>query len=1667
MSAVIKGHIISDDKAAPLGDCRVEAPYRVKDRLTKPSLDRKDELPVVTARGGQLSARTDAKGHFVIPLPLKVNFAENSLSFSVFSPSGVLIGQADFEIEALAKEIGIRVKADRLASVGPESSRPIEPTERRVRGRVVDRSGKGMLSGIQVILVGILDDANQSEMPQLVTRADATGAFGGMVPIRTFASAYALVDGLGLHIPVVLENGYIPSEMILLVDLPAEATRDGGDCGCGGKDTPRTPTQGDIDNSPGTYSTDLGTGGCVNFNIPNRAIEEFSFYTVVRTTEPGIVGFSQDDGFAQPAASANALLASLEADVAATAAAVSAALAEVERIAANAGQDGAERKLRRDVLTTLETQRGYVENLIEENLGKPEANVRANIAAGLIQLGNDSKVAQTLADMLSGPVSATKSVVDGWRNKTNAQALYIDAWNLARSLLTMASHAGDDNAAAIATANARVTAARNAAAAASAALATRREELAREQALQAARDAQKTGGRARLSAKNPIDWDETPHFYQAAEIAHGHLLHFKQVWYSDGYSLGDLLYSVPLAPGQKRLISIIDWERREEATQDESSNISEDLSTSLGRDRDVSEVVKGALTESSRGGSRSTTAGVGVGTGAAGNGSYQGFNFGALLGISGGYGEANSSAWQDSARNASADSLQRLRDRTMQSASAVRSQRASVVRAVRQGEAVRATTEVIANHNHCHAMTVQYFEVLRHLKLTQELVNVQECLFVPLPMTTFDLAKTLRWRNELAAYLKRQALGRAFDAARRVQTNWSDVDYPNQQYADERIDSISGEFLLTVIVPPPPFPERPRPRPEDTLEQIAKAVNEATNPTTGVLGILLAVATAGGSLVAGLATDAAINATSAASKGARALAEDYYAELDPQRRYARFNQEVVPGVIESFVNLLSLEIKVRGQAPVRIDGADFTLVSSYQAGVPLAVSLRANLDGRFKRADIEQIVLKSTVPLPASFRAIVNSARLSYRTQRFEHRLVDDPRVNDDLESPVATVSFTNLFDMHIEALNVGQQRGVTLYAPLDQWEQLNPRNEDRRLSGELIAHLNDNFEYYHHAIWWTMDPNRRYMLLDGYYAPGNENRSVASVVENRLIGIVGNSLILPVAAGVRLDPRFRPDKNGEWIDLLGFYQPPIPVPPTRISLPTKGVFAEAVMGNCNSCEEIDESRFWRWEQSPIDEPPTINTLSTDSRRADTGSLQAKDMPSPLVAIQTAPTAPEAGGVKVVLDALGKSVFTDITGLEGTQKNAAAAYQQALDSAYKFGKEASTLAQQAAMLNSLDKSMSAIDKAEAGGKIDADKAKQLRTTALEQIVGTKAQDEKDPDNVKKRLDVISDAIKSDAITPTDGRGHSNAVLKNLAGENPASESDAAIGNAIRKASPETASLIKAQTPDGGSIELVQAKGGVHAPSIIYGSPANNQVEGIDVSDGDIGWETVAESGIRFAFIRAAYGANKVAKGNQIRAWFMDNWRGIRNTSLLRGAYQFFRPSEDAGEQAEEFMNLVGQLHPGDLPPVLDLETDPYDPTNIADRTKIIGTHTMDSYLTAVEIWLTLIEQHYKVKPIIYTSKAFWADATNNDSRFIDYPLWVSSVNLNKTRPTTPNFPPSWGDWDFWQYAIDVPSNDNLIPGVKGKVDLNLFNGDELMLARFARFTVISPNDTKTIDGGTV
>src|SRR5262249_58091473 len=97
-------------------------------------------------------------------------------------------------------------------------------------------------------------------------------------------------------------------------------------------------------------------------------------------------------------------------------------------------------------------------------------------------------------------------------------------------------------------------------------------------------------------------------------------------------------------------------------------------------------------------------------------------------------------------------------------------------------------------------------------------------------------------------------------------------------------------------------------------------------------------------------------------------------------------------------------------------------------------------------------------------------------------------------------------------------------YIPETSEEKRNPRKEDAYLADKLIEHLNSNIEYYHKALWYNLDADRRYMLLDGFdiqifndYGLPIGRRSLASVVKNELITVTGNSLVFPLAAASSL----------------------------------------------------------------------------------------------------------------------------------------------------------------------------------------------------------------------------------------------------------------------------------------------------------------------------------------------------------------------------------------------------------------------------------------------------------------------------------------------------------------------------------------------------------------------
>jgi len=781
-------------------------------------------------------------------------------------------------------------------------------------------------------------------------------------------------------------------------------------------------------------------------------------------------------------------------------------------------------------------------------------------------------------------------------------------------------------------------------------------------------DKPKFKGRAHLTQTNQILWDE-PTIYQAASIAHGHILQFKQEWMPDGYSIGDIVYSLPLAPGQKKQIAVLDWERRESAANSQSLDYEESLNNTLVRDRDINEIISGTLTENIRGSSKASTGGIGFGLGGAIMGVFTGGTFGALLGISGGTSSSGGSSSQSSQRESTANSLQSISDRTQQAASVVRSQRATVVQTVSQGERVQATAESVANYNHCHAITIQYFEVLRHFAVRNRLAHVQECLFVPLQMSSFDIEKSLRWRNTLEPHLLRPDLRVGFEAVQRIQNEkespyenyYDSIGYPRRNFSEQAITSYSGELFMEFFF----------------FNTNEKKVDPEIIAFFSFFRISL---------------DAYRD---------RTITDDELA------------QEVGPRAIEYLLDAFTLETNTGVDLKL-----DLTLISTFRQNAQLRISVRqsAGTPTHIPREQIGAINIKLDLDkLALSDPAAADNLR------NFQNKYMKIRLRSGNLRYRTDSLS-ANLFSGSIDNDIFAGGDGAYLTTPLNRQELRNPRGEDLSAANNLIHHLNENLEWYHKCLFFMMPKERLFMLLDGIIAPGKaQGRSVASVVENRVIGIAGNSLILPVAPGYQLDPTI-----DETFDLFAQYYHDEP-DPMRVSIPTKGIYAEAVMGKCNSCEEKDEGRFWRWEESPIPDSPNtqILPLNTDTRRADPGNLQAKDFPTPVVNIQNAPNLPDPTGLQKALDLLGTSgVFRDATGLNQTQLNALATYQKTLDTATAFGKEASELAKTAAK-------MQMVKDAQKNGSLSNDDAKKISKDTL------------DPDPAKERDDLQKDIDQVD------------------------------------------------------------------------------------------------------------------------------------------------------------------------------------------------------------------------------------------------------------------------------------------------------------------------------------
>jgi hypothetical protein len=961
--------------------------------------------------------------------------------------------------------------------------------------------------------------------------------------------------------------------------------------------------------------------------------------------------------------------------------------------------------------------------------------------------------------------------------------------------------------------------------------------------------------RKNIDLNNPIRWQDAPDtnavistdpgeptdnshsnlsFYQAVTISTGHILHYKSMFKADGYSLGELIYSLPLAPGQKKQIVVFDSQHNLQGSESQQLSVSERLAANITNDRDVVDQLSGSIGESLRGRSSAETGGVAAAAGVAGSGGA----VSGAVGIAGGYAMAGSNASQDSARDISQFFSEKLRNNVMQNADSYRQQNASVVSTVREGQTYSASTEVVANHNHCHSLTMMYFEVLRHYAIYQELTSVEECVFVPLLMTNFTQDNIFKWRDVLAANLLplpsntylpsvdgQHPLARAFDANERIRADWKNVDFPEGRYCDEPVSAIKGWMQLRINLPRPrtrydrilsfPLIERKEGgvsawdafrnamiapftlgipvygSPERNVQGRAKIFDafmtleanwESVPPAQSIritnFGNTFNTSGEFGDVFKSTSFQVFSNDFFDGNETDRLAWEAYATILGKKDAFALLNQYFKDQIIGDwdrifyenvatplYEKLINEKLTIAG-----ISKTEFTPVGRYYRGEAVMLINLYGTTSQTRAQMPEKLELKAS-----------NDLNLKNLTGTGILRI-------ENIHLTYTTAHYSNL----LYAGYVGQDldTGADMDIPLTEADRRSPKTEDRFVVSRLIDHLNSNLEHYNKVLWYNLDADRRYMLLDGFNVQVFNDfgvpvglKSLSSVIKNELITVAGNSMVFPVSPGFKIGRSYLVEKTTtgetERVGLLEHYKPLTPPAPYRISVPTKGLFMEAVKGQCDACEKVEPNTSQDWNIFKPDEPTAINAITPPTPTITDWKATFKDIASATVGMQQAPTAPAVGaGLEGLSTALTKSdTFKDVTGLAGNQQNAASTYKANIEAATKMAEIAKGLATQE---HNTDKSSQIMDKlkdAKASGAITSDDYNKLVKQHLQQQIdggdAARTQATAEAKRAEANKPSITDAAVS-AInkgntpvkaTKTDGAGNVESVEIGSAGSN--------------------------------------------------------------------------------------------------------------------------------------------------------------------------------------------------------------------------------------------------------------------------------------------------------------
>jgi hypothetical protein len=224
----------------------------------------------------------------------------------------------------------------------------------------------------------------------------------------------------------------------------------------------------------------------------------------------------------------------------------------------------------------------------------------------------------------------------------------------------------------------------------------------------------------------------------------GYVLRCSQNWTFQGLALGDLVYSLPLAPGEQQQVVVEEQSTTLDVQETEAVYGAQQSSASAVTDDSTQAMFNSAFNQAAQGGSSYNTSSS-TSSGSGGGGLLGDLFGGGLLGILGGPSGSMSSTsssgsasnWMDGLQDFAAQSAQGVQTYAAQQSASQRSAKRVAMRMATSSETTSVSTKTITNHNKLHALTMQYFEVVRQFSVGTSYDGVSLVCLVPLDIVWF------------------------------------------------------------------------------------------------------------------------------------------------------------------------------------------------------------------------------------------------------------------------------------------------------------------------------------------------------------------------------------------------------------------------------------------------------------------------------------------------------------------------------------------------------------------------------------------------------------------------------------------------------------------------------------------------------------------------------------------------------------------------------------------------------------------------------------------------------------------------------------------------------------------------------------------------------------------